>query len=404
MDGIISLVIQSIRSLELEKRLSPKRNPNIAWFYVFLPAFFGYIVLLTQYLNAKPHIGTIEIFNSAFGGLVSRSSHMEIIVNNSEWADGPLWVDDESSSSGYLLFSDTKLNNIYKWEEGKGLFTIGKFRFHARSGCKLNSSHCDSLLDPGSNGLIQPLAIHYPPNAPTSVDFIACQMGERAITFFRENGTRTVIASHFKGRRFNSPNDLVMSPEGHLYFTDPPFGLYNRSNHIIDRQLPFSGVYMIRVDAVRQSIQSGIPVDGDKDIRLIQKDIRRPNGLAFSPDYSKLYISNSEISNACWTVYDVTDSGGLTNGRVFYNASEHSQLLGQGLPNGLKVDLFGNVFASGPGGVLVLNADGLLLGRLTLDRPVSNLVITASGMMYLTAGDLVIRLKTLTKPVRILSK
>lgn len=404
MDGIISLVVQSVSSLELEKRLSPKRNPNIAWFYVFLPAFFGYIVFLTQYLNAKPHIGSVEVFNAAFLGLISPSSHMEIIVNNSEWAEGPLWVDDDSTSSGYLLFSDTKLNNIYKWEEGKGLFTIGKTRFHARSGCKSNVSHCDSMLEPGSNGLIQSLPVHYPTNAPNSADFIACQMGERAVTLFKENGTRIILASHFKGRRFNSPNDLVFSPEGHLYFTDPPFGLYNRSNQIVDRQLPFSGVYMIRAEVLRQSILHEQPVDGDKDIRLIHKDIRRPNGLAFSPDYSKLYISNADKSDAYVKVFDVTDSGGLANGRIFFNSSEHSQLLGQGLPDGMKVDIFGNVFTSGPGGVLVLNAEGLLLGRLALDRHVSNLVLTSSGMAYITAGNLVVRIKTLTKPVRILSK
>ena len=143
---------------------------------------------------------------------------------------------------------------------------------------------------------------------------------------------------------------------------------------------------------------------------LLDDSMTFPNGLAFSPDYSKLYVSNSIREDPYIKVFDVTDSGALRGGRTFFNmtdivskyctpASEHC-----GVPDGLKVDINGNVFATGPGGVLVLSPAGELIGLFNLDRPVSNIVFGTDGRLYLTAKDLIVRVWIKTKPARFISK
>jgi gluconolactonase len=425
---VVRFVVASVQSLDLEKRLSPRRNPEVGWFYVFLPAFVTYIMFLTKFLNARPEVGTIEVFNSSLSSIIDLTAKIEVLVNGTRWAEGPLWVEDAASSANYLLFSETMRNTINKWEEGRGIFTVGKTRLYDRTGCKLNTTeHCTALVEPGSNGLLRTLPTHYPGVATTPLELVVCQHGDRAISIFHDNGTRTVVTDNFKGRRFNSPNDAVWGPEGNLYFTDPPYGLYTVDNStstkkISDRQLPFSGVFMIKAEAIREVLRTGRKVDGEKDVRLVHKDMKRPNGLAFSPDYSKLYVSNSEESDAYWKVFDVTDSGGLSNGAVFFNYTDAVTRNGKvgstreqgdiGHPDGLKIDIFGNMFAAGPGGVFVFSPDGDWLGRIRVDsegagvssssssRIVSNVGFGNNGMLYITASDIVASVKTKTRPMR----
>jgi gluconolactonase len=426
---VLNVVVAAIRSLDLEKRLSPRTNPDIAWFYVFLPAFVGYIIFLAHFLNSHEQIGSIDVYNASLATLIDPQARIEVLVSGVGWAEGPLWVEDASISSNYLLFSETVPNKISKWEEGRGLFTVGKTRLYENSGCKVSpQEYCRSLAEPGSNCLLTTLHKHYTSIVSTvPVELIVCQHGDRALSIFHENGTRTVVADNFRGRQFNSPNDAVWSPEGHLYFTDPPYGLINNeTKKITDRQLPFSGIYMIKAEAIREVLRTGQKVDGEKDIRLLHKDMRRPNGLAFSPDYSKLYVANSERADAYWRVFDVTDSGGLANGKVFYNLSDSDyattlQDSERGQPDGLKVDIFGNLFAAAPGGILIFSGDGDLLGRINLDtcgkskqcsaqngkgldsRMVTNLGFGNNGILYITAEDIVASVVTKTRPARLIN-
>lgn len=313
--------IELFKSLKLQKRLLPSNNPEISWLYIFLPALIGYFALLSNYMNEKPIGGHFEpIQADKFWKIFPRSAVVEIIYQDNSsvvdsWYEGPLWIDN-GDAGGYLLFSNTKANKIYRWEEGKGLFSVGRTIYSDQSGCYSNATHCDAVMEPGSNGLLQVPVAYRNPKFPDAVDLFVCQHGERAVGLLRENGTRSVIASHYKGRRFNSPNDVILTPEGHIYFTDPPYGLYHKeSNKIQYKELPLNGVYFVDGASLSESIRTGQPAN--TAVKLVHKDMTRPNGLAFSPDFSKLYVSNSDLKNSFWRVFHV-----LENGKCYMHVTE----------------------------------------------------------------------------------
>jgi gluconolactonase len=395
--SLLQELLSFVQSLRLGDKLLPQRNPEIIWAYLFFPVFVAYLMILTTFINEKPTIGQVVMYDPSFNSLINPSSKIEIIATGFNWTEGPLWMADDSMP--YLLFSDTVNNNIFKWEEGKGMFTIGKTLFMQSSGCRDNN--CANFYEPGTNGLLR--------KDDTSKDIIACSHGERSLLLLRENGTRTAIVSHYKGKRLNSPNDVVWSPDGHLYFTDPDYGLQDFQHIIQDKELEHNGVYMVKGDYLRLAMELGQPT---AYVRLVETKLSKPNGLAFSPDFSKLYISNSDRNSPFINVYDVMDDGSLKNGALFFNASslfkQECERAGScenvGSPDGLKVDIHGNIFATGPGGILVISPEGKLLGMLRLDRPVSNLAFGGDGRLYATAKDIVVRLRVATKPARIIKK
>lgn len=402
MSEIIRGIVGWVKSLNLDEKLSPKKNAEIIWFYLFLPCVVIYLSLLSEYLNTKPITGRIESLDPSFTSLVDPSSKIEIIATNLTWAEGPLWMNDDNLP--FLLFSDPVHNRVYKWEEGKGMFTIGKTIHVEKSGCKTNQTHCDFVYEPGSNGLIR--------RDDTSLDIIAALHGERAIGLLRDNGTRAMIASHYKGQRLNSPNDLVWSPEGHIYFTDPPYGLMDKNQVIHGKELDHNGVYMIKSEYVQLALEMGVPT---VYVRLLESKLSRPNGLAFSPDFSKLYVANSDPRAPMIVAYEVKDDGSIHKGKIFYNATslyeqECLKVTSKtcngkvGLPDGIKVDINGNVFAAGPGGVMIISPEGKLLGRILLDNIVSNLAFGSDNRLYLTAQDIIARVRVKAKPVRIIRK
>lgn len=304
-------VFEIVESLELEKRLLPTKNPDITWFYVFLPALICYIAILSNHVHHKPTIGYIEVINAQKMATIFGTSAaiQQVYLGNrsiQSWHEGPLWIDSEDGL-GYLLFSNTIQNRIDRWEEGKGLFTVGKTTHAERSGCYINSTFCSTLYEGGSNGLLRLPAAYLSPKAPDAVDLLVCQHGERAIGVLKESRLRSFVATHFLGRRFNSPNDIVMTPEGHIYFTDPTYGLVSKENgSTVKQELPWSGIYFINNTALAKSLSTGVPTT---TVKLVHKDMTRPNGLAFSPDFSKLYVSNSDPSNAYWRVFHVQENG-----------------------------------------------------------------------------------------------
>ena len=164
MGQLLSNVASAVADMRLGGKLLPWRIPSVGWFSLWLPAFLGYMWLLMGYINAKPSIGSIEVVSrEAMSRLFYLQSpkqllnSIEVIATQSVWSEGPLWVQDESSSLSYLLYSDTVLNKIFRWEEGKGFFTVGKTIHLHSAGCGSGSdnSSCPSMYEPGSNGLIR---------------------------------------------------------------------------------------------------------------------------------------------------------------------------------------------------------------------------------------------------------
>jgi gluconolactonase len=189
------------------------------------------------------------------------------------------------------------------------------------------------------------------------------------------------VVTAFEGKKLNSPNDLVFDAQGALYFTDPPFGLPGTFTDPT-KELPFNGVFRVGKDG---------------KVTAVAKELEAPNGLGFSPDFKTLYVANARASSPIWKAYGVRADGSLDAGRVFADASKLYQK-GDGVPDGLKVDASGNVFATGPGGVLVYAPDGTLLGRILTGVPTSNVAFGEDGAtLFVTANHRVLRLGTKTR-------
>jgi gluconolactonase len=225
--------------------------------------------------------------------------------------------------------------------------------------------------EPGSNGL--------------TVDgqgrLVLCEHGDRRVSRLEPQGGKLTLADQFDGKRLNSPNDVVVKSNGDVYFTDPPYGLPKLWDSPL-RELDFCGVYRISAR--------------DRKVTLLSKDLNRPNGLAFSPDEKTLYVANSD-KRAIWMAYPVLDDGTLGPGRVF---ADVSAMMGQrkGAPDGMKVDREGNLWATGPGGVLVIAPDGTLLGRIDTGEATANCAWGDDGStLYITADMYLCRVKTTTR-------
>ena len=189
----------------------------------------------------------------------------------------------------------------------------------------------------------------------------------------QEDGTITPIASHYKGKRFNSPNDVVVKSDGSVYFTDPPYGLNPTFGTFEEQELAFYGVYRMSPD-------------GDNLSLLIDDSV--PNGLAFSPDESLLYVADTEMNHI--RVFNINDNGKTTNGRIF------AEISGEPLaPDGLKVDSEGNVYVTGRGGIWVLNPEGRRLGIISVPELPANLCWGDSDWktLYITARTSIYRVR-----------
>ena len=313
--------------------------------------------------KAAPHVypamGTIERNDPAFDQLIAPGVGIEKLAEGFKWSEGPVWLRKEKA----LLFSDVPNNVVFKWQEGVGtkefLFPSGYTGTTARSG------------EPGSNGL----------TLDKQGRLILCQHGDRRVARLEANGKITSLAQFYQFRRFNSPNDLVYHSNGSLYFTDPPYGLEKNVNDPA-KELLFSGVYRLSPKG---------------EVTLITSDLTFPNGIAFSPDEKTLYVAVSDGAKPVIMAYAVKPDGTVDQGRVFFDAKELSKSK-PGAPDGLKLDKFGNLFATGPGGVLVINPSGKLLGTINTGQPTANCAWGDDGStLYITANHTLCRIKTLTR-------
>lgn len=272
--------------------------------------------------------------------LIAPDSKLETIASGFGFTEGPVW-----DSKGFLYVSDEEQNKIFR------VYLDGR------------KAELLSLGDPDGNTFDRELRL------------LDCASVLRAIIRIGPDKKYTVVADRFEGKRFNSPNDIVPGPDGAIYFTDPTLDLPKGET----QEIPFQGVYRVN--------EKG-------DVRLLTKELSQPNGLAFSPDGKRLYIDDSEKKNI--SVYDFLPDGTLANGRIFGDETGNK---GEGVPDGMKVDVNGNLYVTGPKGIWVWDPQGHHLGTIVMPEQPANLTWgdTDYHTLYITATHSLYRLRTLTR-------
>jgi gluconolactonase len=337
-----------------------------------IPSIAAGAVVLTVVLVTAPLVGStvqtpptsnpadrrIERLDPALDRLVASDAVIEVLSQGYSWSEGPVWVKD----GGYLLFSDVKENTVHRWKQGEGakpyLKPSGYTGATPRGG------------EMGSNGLTLDSTGH----------LVLCQHGDRRVArmeaaLSNPQPTFTTLADRYQGKRFNSPNDLVFKSNGDLYFTDPAYGMEKQFDDP-GREMDYAGVF-------RRSVSG--------EVTLLTRDMTRPNGLAFSPDEKLLYVGQSDQAAAIWRVFNVKPDGTIDAGRVLFDATALGKTR-KGLPDGMKIDTEGNLFATGPGGVLVISPQGKHLGTIMTGQATSNCAFGDDGhMLYITADSFVMR-------------
>jgi gluconolactonase len=325
-----------------------------------LPRITALLLALGFAMTAAAEGVRIERNDARFDALVPAAVAVEKIADGFHWLEGPVW----DRTAGWLLFSDIPANAVYRWRPGSGAE-----RFLQPSG--YSGSAPFSGREPGSNGLL------FDPAGR----LLLCQHGDRRIARLDDDGVLRSVVDRFRGRRFNSPNDAVFRRNGDLYFTDPPFGLPGTFDDPA-RELDISGVYRLAANG---------------SVEIVIDSLKAPNGIAFSPDESVLYVSDVDPARPAWYAFDVLDNGGVGNGRILVDAAPWLGALPGG-PDGIKVDRHGNLFTAGPGGVYVFAPDGVHLGTLLIGDATANVAWGEDGtVLYITAGTAVYRLRTTTR-------
>ena len=296
---------------------------------------------------------SIERLDPALDAILAPGTPVETLCRGFDWAEGPVWDEKEKR----LLFSDVPRNTIYQWKEGDAeasvYMTPSGFTGVAKYG-----------REPGSNGLaIDAKGVLY-----------FCEHGDRRVSYLTPGGGKRTLVDQFEGKRLNSPNDLAIAANGDVYFTDPPYGLAGEEF----RELDFHGVYRVTPQGA---------------VSLITRDLDRPNGVALTPDGKTLYVAQSHGPAPIIMAYPLKPDGSAGAGKLFFDCKG---LNGPGAPDGIKVDAKGNVFSTGPGGCLILDPAGKLLGRILCGRPTANVAFGNGGSrLYLTSDDRVLRVALL---------
>lgn len=321
------------------------------------------VCMTSSTLAAQPPIG-IERLDPALDALVAPDATIETLATGFAWAEGPTWRRETNS----LVFSDVPKNTIHEWSVANGL------RVFLRPSGYANGSNPPGR-ELGSNGL----------TTDARGAIVMADHGNRLVARLDDAlFTKTTIADRYDGKRFNSPNDVVVRSNGDVYFTDPPFGLEGLDKDPA-KELPFSGVFRVTPAGA---------------VSLITRDLTFPNGIAFSPDERTLYVSNADATRAIWMAYDVNASGNVSHGRVLFDATPLATAGRRGVPDGMRVDRNGNLFAAGPGGVLVLSPQGKHLGTIVTGQPTANCAFGDDGStLYITANDRLMRVKLRTRGV-----
>ena len=305
-------------------------------------------------------IGVLEKFDSELDSIIVSGAQAEVLATGFDWSEGPLWLEDLQT----LIFSDVPRNKIYQWTALRG----AEVYLEPSGYTKEMPSESGSS---GSNGLA----------LDTAGNLLICQHGNRSLVRMESGLDKAspifkVLAKDYKGKRLNSPNDLVVNGDGEIFFTDPPYGLPSQSDQDPAKEVVWNGIYKINKNG---------------NLILLTDSITRPNGISLFPGEKKLLVANSDATKPNWYLWDIVDDS-LKNGRIFYSLEGYDKNM-PGLPDGLKMDRGGNVYASGPGGIYFFNKEGKKLGLFRLDYPASNVALSDDERtLYITNSSYVLRL------------
>jgi gluconolactonase len=297
-------------------------------------------------------VGSVVRLDPALDTIVPPDRKIEKIAGGFEFTEGPL-----SRPDGSVWFSDVVGNVVRQWSPDGMVVEILR-----PGGYDQADAAPGSFIGP--NGMC----------ADKEGAVLLCQHGNRRIVRIGNSRQITTVVERYEGKRLNSPNDLVYRSDGSLYFTDPPYGLPKQDEDPA-KELAFNGVYRFAGD----------------ELQLLVKDLSRPNGIAFSPDEKVLYVANSDENRKLWMRYDVAADGTAANGRVFFDVTAETEA---GLPDGMKVDSQGNVYATGPGGVWIFSPEGKHLGTIKTPEIPANCAWGDDGKsLYITANTGLYRIK-----------
>jgi gluconolactonase len=319
-----------------------------------------------------PTFGSVDRLDPALDKLLPAGAAIEKLAEGFDWIESPLWV----KKGGYLLFSEIPFNSIYKWEEGQGVSLFMKPAGY--------SGNRTDLKEPGTNGLV----------LDAQGALIMCQHGNRRIaklpSLAKPDGKQIALAEKFGDKRLNSPNDLVVHSSGDIFFTDPPYGLSKKAGgdpgNDPDKELKFQGVYRL---------------DTRGNVTLVSDQLERPNGIALSPDEKTLYVANSHGPRPIIMAFDVKPDRSTESPRTFFNGADLRTKKPnlKGAFDGMAVDAAGNLFATGPGGVLVITATGQHLGTIATGEATANCEFGDKDgkTLYIAADMYLARIKTNTQ-------
>jgi len=339
--------------------------PNFIWMRLARLSFYpadtaggGPVAVTPQEVNVQ-----VNRLDPAVDTIIPANAKIYKLAEGFQFTEGPIWIEN----GGYLLFSDPNANRIYRYDPEHGALSV--YREHSG----YDGADIAKYGQPGSNGLTVDSAGRLTLN----------QHGNRRVVRFEPDGTLTVLADRYHGKRLNSPNDLVYKSDGAIYFTDPPFGLpkFFDDPH---KELTFSGVYRA---------QNGT-------VTLLSDELKGPNGIAFSPDEKYLYVDDWDAAHKVVLRFPVDADGTLGASAVFTDMT--AEVPGDEALDGLKVDRNGNVYVAAPDGVRIYSASGRHLGTIMAPRPVHNFAWGGADgrTLYLCARDRLYRIELMADGVR----
>jgi gluconolactonase len=302
-------------------------------------------------------VGSVDRIDQLINTLIPEDAKIKILASGFDWSEGPLWLEDQEA----LIFSDVPANRIYLWSEQDSLsvFLEPSGYFGERK----------DKREPGSNGLALDLV----------GNLLLCQHGMRQVGRLKNSlqdpyPAYETLAFEWNGKKMNSPNDLVVHSDGSIFFTDPPYGL----DEWDEKELDFQGVYRLKNGELTLEIDS----------------LSRPNGVALSPDQKTLYIAQSDVEKARYYAYDLNQAGDVLSGKILFDVTNMISPKRKGLPDGLKVHSSGVLFATGPGGVLIISPEGKHLGTIETGQATANCAFDAEEKyLYITADMHLMRIR-----------